>query len=31
MEFIGKFLMFLGGVAFLVAAVIVYKMNEGCW
>lgn len=31
MEFIGKLLMFLGGVAMLITAAIVYKMNGGCW
>ena len=31
MEFIGKVLMFLGGVAMLIAAFILYKMNNGCW
>lgn len=31
MELVGKILMFCGGVAMLIAAAIVYKMNNGCW
>jgi hypothetical protein len=31
MEILGKLLMALGGIAFLIAAVITYKMNGGCW